>query len=41
MFKGGKEAKVEYPSEGYAREVAGRSFHNGAVTQGWIDKEGW
>ncbi len=30
MFKDGKEARVGYPSEGHAREVAGRSFHNGA-----------
>lgn len=29
MFKEGKEAKVFYPTEGFASEVSGRSFHNG------------
>lgn len=33
MFKGGKEAKVAYPVEGYPFEVAGRSFHNGRFVQ--------
>ena len=29
MFKDGREAKVQYPTEGFSGEVAGRSFHNG------------
>lgn len=33
MFKDGREAKVEYPSEGHIQEVAGRSFHNGRFVQ--------
>lgn len=33
MFKGGREAKVAYPVEGYDFPVAGRSFHNGRFVQ--------
>lgn len=33
MFKGGREAKVAYPVEGYSDDVAGRSFHNGRFVQ--------
>lgn len=33
MFKGGREAKVAYPVEGYSEDVAGRSFHNGRFVQ--------
>ncbi len=33
MFKGGKQAKVAYPVEGYSEDVAGRSFHNGRFVQ--------
>lgn len=33
MFKGGAEAKVGYPTEGFEGDVAGRSFHNGRFVQ--------
>ena len=33
MFKGGEEAKVGYPTEGFEGDVAGRSFHNGRFVQ--------
>lgn len=33
MFKNGKEAKVAYPVEGMADDVAGRSFHHGRFVQ--------
>lgn len=33
MFKGGREAKVAYPVDGYTDDVAGRSFHNGRFVQ--------
>ena len=34
MFKDGAQAKIGYPTEGYSGEVAGRSFHNGALPLG-------
>jgi squalene monooxygenase len=33
MFKGGEEAVVAYPTEGFAGDVAGRSFHHGRFVQ--------
>lgn len=33
MFKGGRNATVAYPTEGFAGDVAGRSFHNGRFVQ--------
>lgn len=33
MYKNGKEAKLDYPTEGFDGEVAGRSFHNGRFVQ--------
>ena len=29
MFKDGREAKVDYPTEGLGDDIAGRSFHHG------------
>ena len=34
MFKDGNQAKIEYPKEDSMAEVAGRSFHNGALNIG-------
>lgn len=33
MFKDEEEAKVNYPTEGFDGDVAGRSFHNGRFVQ--------
>jgi len=33
MFKGGRNATVAYPTEGFSGDVAGRSFHNGRFVQ--------
>lgn len=33
MFKDGKQAKVAYPTQDMAEDVAGRSFHNGRFVQ--------
>ena len=33
MFREGKQAKVQYPTEGLAEDVSGRSFHNGRFVQ--------
>lgn len=33
MFKDGAQAKVDYPTEGFAEEISGRSFHNGRFVQ--------
>lgn len=33
LFKAGKWAGVEYPKEGFAEDVAGRSFHHGRFVQ--------
>lgn len=31
LFKGGQQAVVRYPMEGYSADVAGRSFHHGRM----------
>ena len=33
MFREGKQARVRYPTQGMAEDVAGRSFHNGRFVQ--------
>ena len=33
IFKNGKEAKIDYPIQGFAEGTAGRSFHNGRFVQ--------
>ena len=33
LFKGGDCAKIAYPTDGFAGDVAGRSFHNGRFVQ--------
>ncbi|PRW45481.1 arginine--tRNA chloroplastic mitochondrial-like isoform X2 isoform B [Chlorella sorokiniana] len=33
MFKEGREAKVDYPTEGLGDDIAGRSFHHGRFVQ--------
>jgi squalene monooxygenase len=40
LFKGGKDAKVGYPLEGYGEDIAGRSFHNGRFVQKLREKAG-
>ncbi|KAH8960376.1 hypothetical protein BDL97_06G128700 [Sphagnum fallax] len=40
LFKGGKDAKVGYPLEGYEEDIAGRSFHNGRFVQKLREKAG-
>lgn len=38
LFKGGRDAKVGYPLEGYGEDIAGRSFHNGRFIQKMREK---
>ena len=38
LFKGGRDAKVGYPLEGYGDDIAGRSFHNGRFIQKMREK---
>lgn len=38
LFKGGRDAKVGYPLEGYSDDIAGRSFHNGRFIQKMREK---
>lgn len=33
MFMDGRQAKVAYPMQGMAEDIAGRSFHNGRFVQ--------
>lgn len=33
IFKNGREAKIDYPIQGFAEGTAGRSFHNGRFVQ--------
>ena len=33
LYKGGRYARVKYPTEGYSGDVAGRSFHHGRFVQ--------
>ena len=33
MFREGRQAKVQYPTQGHGEDVAGRSFHNGRFVQ--------
>lgn len=34
LFKNGGHAVVKYPTEGFAEDVAGRSFHHGKYFRG-------
>jgi squalene monooxygenase len=38
LFKGGRDAKVGYPLDGYGDDIAGRSFHNGRFIQKMREK---
>lgn len=36
LFKNGGHAVVKYPTEGFAEDVAGRSFHHGKYLHGQL-----